>query len=97
MINNSNIEELVQRKLQNFESEVSANVWDKIVNNLNQLQPSIDPSTVTEAVVNSAGTNVTAWIAGITAAAVGVVTIGVLLFSNSDKIWLLTMLKLLLR
>lgn len=85
MINNSNIEELVQQKLQNFEAEVSANVWDKIDSNLNQLQPTIDPSTVTETVVNSAGTNITAWVAGITAVAVGVITVGVLFFSNSDK------------
>lgn len=85
MIDNNNIEELVKQKLQNFETEVSANVWDKIENNLDLIQPNIDPSTVADTAVHAAGTNISAWVAGIGAAVIGVVTVGVLYFNQPNE------------
>ena len=85
MINNNNIEELVQQKLQHFESEVSANVWDKIDGNLNQLQPNVDPGSVADALVKSAGTNVSAWIGGISVAIIGVISVGFFFLNSANN------------
>ncbi|MBT8196571.1 MAG: gliding motility-associated C-terminal domain-containing protein [Bacteroidia bacterium] len=85
MKDNNNIEELIKQKLSNFESEVGANVWDKIDSQLDQIQPANKPGSGSEAIVQSAGTNVTAWVAGIGAAVIGVATIGVLFFGDAKE------------